>query len=717
MANHFIKPVEHYKRDLDVVNNYKRDMSLFLHKRTGKSLEECVSYVEAQTKPGGKFELKDPQVMCLTRGDNGDRKTEVVGYTDYLDDITRNRRLFSPAMTVYVHPKQKQSVLAEYIEGNIAGRSKVKKEGIEAKMAGNEELAALKENEQTTYKIANNSLSGGQASHHTILYNKSAHSSLTSTCRSATSYGNANNEKFLLGNRHYWAPDVVKANIISIIGHTDYELLQKAIDTYGLVYPSVEQTMDCINYSTDLYWRNQRQSEEIRLLIKGLTDIERASFVYTADLYHLAQFNEDVVRRFLKQLSTKATTPIDNPIPLIDSMDADLTAFVSLLCSKDLAGRTIKDVKKSDPHVSGIIGATVKNIQDCLDEWQLLIRALWVSDNVPASVAYIRNSVRRTAVTSDTDSTIFTVQDWVKWYCGEISFSDEAYAIDYTMVYLSTQSIIHVLALLSTTLGVVEEKLNVLAMKNEYAFPVFSLTSMAKHYYAYMSAREGNVFKELDTEVKGVYLKDSNCPPEIMKEVNKTICGIMDTVMAGKKISINAIYRNIAQIENNILESVKKGDSRFLAGGQVKSANSYVKPSQSPFVHYEMWEEVFAPVYGNAPEPPYRAIKVSLDMKNQTQLWEWVDAIADEGIRERLRTWLKRGNKTGLTSLLLPRPIVEVNGLPKEVIDAMNIRKLIYSTVRPFYLVLESLGVYMVNDHNTRLVSDVVKSWETSSTI
>lgn len=704
--NPFIKPASHYKRDLNVVANYHRDMAMFLHKRTGDPLEQCMQHVLTVTAPEGELPLQHRPVRCLTRKKNGDRKAEVVTFNDYLKDIVENNRLFSPALTVYQHPTEKVSVLAEYIEGNIIGRAKVKEEEKEAEMAGNHELKSQKSNEQTTYKIANNSLSGGQCSPHTILYNKSAHSSLTSTCRSATSYGNANNEKFLCGNRHYWAADVVKANIISIINHTDMVLLQQVVDTYSLVYPSIDDVMGAITYSTNLYWRDAKQVAEIRMLVSGLTDLERAAFLYVGDLYHLAKHNDSVVRTLLGKLSSKATVPAENPDQPIKAMDNDLKAFVSLLCAKELDGQTIKVLRETNPHGYGIMAATAVNVKNVLVEYQLLIDGLWVTDNVPSSVAYIRDSIRRTAVTSDTDSTIFTVQDWVQWYCGEITFDETAMAIDYTMVYLASQAIIHVLAKLSTTLGVVPEKLNVLAMKNEYAFPIFSLTPMAKHYYAYQSAREGNVKKVMDTEIKGVYLKDSNCPPAIMKQVGETINEIMDTVIAGRKVSINKLYAQIGGIEQDIYDTIIKGSSDFLAGAPVNAKDSYSSKGSTPYTHYELWQHVFAPKYGDAPEPPYRAVRVSLDINNRTELAAWLGSLEDQQLAERFREWLKMRGTGAISSLLLPQPIVEHVGVPPEVVAAMNIRKLIYSTVRPFYLVLESLGIYMVNQHNTRLVSD-----------
>lgn len=708
MNNYFLKTHDQYNRDLNVVQNYKDDMSLFLHKRTGKPLSVCKDYIEKQTSKGGKFELKEPDVYCLTRNKKQDRDKDKIPFSDFLRDVKENKRLMAPSMTTYLNPTDKPSILAEYISQNIAGRAKVKTEGIEAKMAGNQVLADIKENEQTTFKIANNSLSGAQASEHCILLNSSAHSSLTSTCRTATSYGNANNEKFLCGNRHYWCADVVKANIISIIRHVDYDLIKKAMDKFNLYYPTAEDTIECIRYSTDLYWRNEVEIKEIFELLQTLEPIERAAFLYVGDLYHLRKYNDGVVRKFIKQLSTKSNTPIEDPSPYLDNIDNDTKAFVSLLSSKELDGLTLKELKDVNWENYCKIGQTVKNIFQCLEDHELIIKAFWVTDNIPASVSYMRESIRRSAVTSDTDSTIFTTQDWVEWYVGEINFSEEANAVSYAIVYLATQAIIHVLAIQSTMMGVVEENLNVLAMKNEYAFPVFFLTSMSKHYYSYMSAREGNVFKEFDTEIKGVYLKDSNCPPEVMAKVKKLICEVMDTVIAGKLISIKYVYEYIANIEKEIIDSVLKGDVRYLSGGNVKDAQSYVNPSSSPYQHYKMWQYVFASTYGDAPPPPYQSVKISLDINNKTQMKQWVDKIKNPTIKENLLSWMREQNKDVISTLMLPKPVVENTGVPKDIIEGLNVRKLVFSITRPFYFILESLGIYMKNDNNTRLVYDYV---------
>lgn len=711
MQNHFVHEPEHYSRDLNILKHYTHDAALYLQKRTGKDFDTCLAWVKKKTHPGSDMGIVDPETLVLTKEKEGQREVGTLPLSHFLQDVEQNQRIISPTMAVYFHPKQKNSLLKDYIGINIKKRAVSKHQMFTAKTEGNTELATFKNNEQKSAKIKNNSLSGAQASAHTILRNKSAHSSLTSTCRSATSYGNANNEKFLMGNRHYWSPDVVKANIISVVRSTDYEAMKLAMDHHGIRHPTVDETMECIRYSTDLYWRNPQQIDDIHRLVERLSDEERSAFVYSGDLHHLAKYNDAVVREMLGKFATPAKDPVDDPDYWIGNMDSDLKVFVSLLgapqlstCSKG----TVQNLKEENPQNYAILAGIAKKVIETLDEYELLIKGLWRVNTLPASVAHIRSSIRRSAVTSDTDSTIFTVQDWTKWYVGQIDFTETSNNIAHTMVYLASQSIIHVLAKLSAGLGVVPEMIHDLNMKNEFSFPVFCLTSMAKHYFAYVSACEGNVYSELDTVVKGVQLKDSNCPPHVMDQFKKTLNWTMDHVMSGEGVPVQELYHRIAVIENGIRQSIVKGGSTYLTSGSIKDAESYANPASSNYMYYGLWQEVFAPKYGDAPEPPYAAIKVMINKKNQTAVREWLNDLKDQELAERFRRYLQRTKRTGVTSMLLPRGVVEVTGLPEEIIQAIDIRGLTMATVRPFYILLESLGIFLMNDNNTKLVSDYV---------
>src|SRR5690606_6303861 len=134
----------------------------------------------------------------------------------------------------------------------------------EARGRGDEALAIAKNGEQTGNKLSNNALSGAHVSASTPLFNKTGHNTLTSTCRVTSGSGNANNEKLLAGNRHYWNYQIALNNIASITTNTDYPLLEAVMQKYQLHYPSVEDTFNVIAYSAKQYMRGEKSFGPIR---------------------------------------------------------------------------------------------------------------------------------------------------------------------------------------------------------------------------------------------------------------------------------------------------------------------------------------------------------------------------------------------------------------------------------------------------------------------
>ena len=705
--NPFLKDPGEYKRDIDILSAYTTDIATYLARMSGDSYETCHAYVVANLGENGQFPFKDPEIRLLVRDKTGDRHLRADTFANYLAEAVNNTQILSPTLAVYEDPHKKKSLLASYIGINLKKRKKFKHEMFVADMENRQASYLYYDNLQNSCKIKNNSLSGAHASPHTILYNKSSHSTLTSSCRSGTSYANAHNEKFLMGNRHYWSPDVVVANILNIVKTTDYAALQRAMDTYQLHYPTVDETMRCITYSTNLYWINKPALMDIERLVTALTPIERAAFVYTADLYHLAKYNDAVVRQFFSDIIVVAQEPVANAKEIMSGLSSDLVAYVSLLCSDLMDGRLLKAVEKETPHDYGRLAATAVNINNTLEKYLPLIEGLWRPNTLPPSVAHISSMVRRCVMVSDTDSTIFSNQYWCEWYRGRIDFSPTSYAIAYTTTYLTSQIVIHLLAMMSANMGVAPDQIHQLTMKNEYFFPTFTITSRAKHYYALVSAREGNVFKKMKLEVKGVEMKSSNAPPQVMRQLEQYIVGLMEATQRDGNLTIDDVIGPVAAIEHEIIDDIKRGGFKFMRLMQIKDPSSYVDGEGStPYMHFKLWQEVFAPKYGSASAPPFPVVKISVSLERRVLLERWLAAMPDQELANRLRQWMQENGKDKIGSFLFPQEILELRGIPTEVIPAIDLRKLIYNVMSPYYLVLESLGIYMVNDNITRLVSD-----------
>jgi hypothetical protein len=709
MSNPFVLAPEEYTRDIDIVKAFVNQNALYLHLETGDPVEECRKFVKDTIRPGAPNGIKDPIIVSLEQTSPGNRERVDRSFLEYIKIVTESERILSPSMVCYEQAAVNKSTSAAYIEGGINERGVAKKEMFVARQQNNHILEYIKDCEQNAKKIGINSVSGMHGFEGNILYVKSGHSSLTSMCRTASGYGNAINERFIGGSRHYWHVDIVIANMLTIMSNTDYDLLQEAVDKYSIHLPTIDQTMECIEWSTRLYWRNAVELARCKSLVEKMSGIQRAAFVYSGDMYHLMKYNEPLVRDFMDSLICPdlSGVVINDPDAVLseNARDPDRAAYVNLLGSVILDGRTRAMLKAEDPEGYLQLARIAQNVGTVILQYSSLIRALWVPKHLPPTVANIRSIIRRVVIAGDTDSTIFTTQLWGEWYTGSSKRSEKSDGIWHTVTYLTTQCIIHVMAQFSGNMGVAPSDIHRLSMKNEYAFPVFSLTSRAKHYYAYMSAREGNVYKEYDHEIKGVALRSSIVPVDIIKRAKELMFEVLTAADNGDQLELRYVYDVIWKFEQEIIASIAKGEPRFLKTGQVKPV--YKNMESSPFQHYNLWETVFAPKYGSTVEPPYSVIKVPLNINNKTEMAEWLLSFGDVEMCQRFSKWMDDRNKDKMSTLLLPTSLLGIRGMPVEIMPAINVRKLTYEILESFYLILESLGVYQIDENFIRLVSDV----------
>lgn len=710
--NPFVLDSSDYKRDINIVKHYVEQQAAFLSVSSGKDIQTCTEFVKKVLRKGGQFEFKDPKVKYLERNEVGDRVEREGTVWGYISESVKNREIIAPTLTTYLHPDEKPSLLSSFLEENVAMRNRAKKAMFEAEVNGDMETYDMKKTEQKNNKLSNNSVSGMHCSPANPIYNETGHSTLTSNCRSTSGYGNANNEKYLAGNRHYYNHHVVLNNIASTITNCDLELIDGVIAKYNLKYPTVEDTLECIKYSTNLYWWEKHYFSKIEDIVSKLTPTQRAAFVYIGDFYHLKKFNETFVRDLLTGVIQKVRGRFNgDPVKFVKSSDEIYVNMAHQICIDEVKGfgKKYHELKEDDVHT---VALTVKNIQDTFVTYADLIKAFWVTTNMPASVAYFPSSVRRAALTSDTDSTIFTVQDWILWYRGFYTMDAGAIALIGALTALASLTIIHVLALMSANFGIVEKHIHRIEMKNEYRFDVFVPTQLGKHYYANMGCQEGNVFEKHKMEIKGVYLKSSNLPASINKRAQEMMKRITDEVMTisdtnPTPIEVKKYIGEVADIERMIISSIKKGETEFLKASSIKDAQSYSKEgNDSPYRHHVFWNEVFGQKYGVVPEPPYSTIKVSSIIENQTDLNNWLATMQDPEIKAKLENWIARTGKSTFGTFNLPSQVLRNTGIPIEISSIINYKKIIIDLCSIFYLILETLGVYLYDDKVARLASE-----------
>jgi hypothetical protein len=705
----FAKKAEEYTRQVDVLNYAITQSAFFLSKMLGQPIDVCREYVKKQLGKDGKFNFNDPKLTFFHRDvlGTGDRSKKETTLSRYIQHTLKNEELLAPTFTSYVHPKKKESLISKYIQRNIKLRSVAKKAMFAAEAVRDFATFVFKKMEQTFRKLGNNAVSGAHVSPSTPIVNPTAHSTLTSTCRSTSGYGNANNEKFLSGNRHYFELDVVLNNITSICSNTDYEKLSALMKRYHLHYPSVDDVMACIQYSAVLYWTNSKWMETIRSYVIKFNELERAAFVYTGDAYHLLKHNPEFMRTFLTKLSSKKSGTLDDPISLLKKMPGSYLNLGHQICRQESVQIEPGNYGKvEDVNKLNTIALTCENIADTIYEYRDLIDTLWMSNNLPASVAHFPSSIRRTALTSDTDSTIFTVQDWVMWYSGGLDFTETSKNIYAAVVFLTSSTITHVLATMSANFGIVTENIFKIAMKSEYSFDVFITTQLGKHYFACISCQEGLVYDKQKWEIKGAQLKSANAPRPVIAAAEEMMKGIINDVQFKQKISLTKWLDFVADQELKIVQSIKGGSMAYFRSTSIKDAKSYTGPSeQSPYANHYLWQDIWAEKYGAMPNPPYSTFKINVTTNSPAKMAAWLKSLEDRELAERFMKYLSANNKKYVATYNLPVDILVTGGIPPEIVEIIDYEKIVVDICGVFYILLESIGYYALGDKVRRLVS------------
>ena len=719
MENYFAFKTEEYERVLNPLDSYVKMQSFYLNKMTGKPIEKCYQFIVNNLKPDGAFPLKDKSVRFLSR-ENKDRVRAMTTILKYIGYARENNYLISPSWTVYYPKHIRPSLYTGYINYESGVRSAYKKAMFIAEQRNDKAKIMFNDGMQSSAKIGINSISGGALDPYTNNHCQSLHPTLTATCGASTSYANLNNEKLLMGNRNYKTYQDTLDNMVVIAMTANYDNLQRAMTAYDLHYPTAQETLDCITKSTRKYWVSPESEYRLFTFIDKLEPIERAAIVYIGDMYHIYKHNPTQAGAFVKGFGRRSYEQPEMEVcdDILKRADGDVQTLAKLVCSDYLMGKTMGDLKEQEPDKYKEVCHTMELLMAHQTEYKDFITGLLRPEvlNPGANLRSMHGLLREAVLTSDTDSTIFTTQYWVKELQGDIGFTPEHYNIGYTMAFLVNKTVYHQLALMCKNLGVANEELHTLSMKNEYYFPVYTLTNSAKHYFAYKSVREGNVYAKMKLEKKGVELRNSKIPKNVMGSFDKWIMSMMDLIIKNGRIKIDELLEIPYKTEMEVRSSILKSEPTYFQTAQVKDRTSYKQGDASSMVkNHLLWESVFSPQYGSAPILPYVALKISTKLTSKAKILDWIHSMENKVLAKRLLDYVNAEEKSNISTIFIPKVVVEAVGIPKEILEVIDMDKQLMNVTSPFYLALESFGFYIRNSHNSQMIYNYVPNYVATS--
>lgn len=695
MLNVFFKENEDYSNQLNPVKGYLEQLTQFI------ATKKSIPIEEAKTKAIEflKCHFKDKAIKYFERKENGDRIVKNGTLLGYMKENIKDNNILAPTFTSYMNSSVKKSILSEFVFINVKRRSAAKEVAQKAKAEGNEIIYNSKNNLQVQMKTYNNALSGSFAQEACILHNPTAHSTMTSITRTITSISNACNEKALSGNRYYPRPIDVLNNIVYITTYANLTALTEVVNKYGLHIPTIDEVVSVLKRSSNLYFKDDAYyNKHIIPYLEKLPKIQLAGICYYGDLYHLRKFNDSFMRSLIKELITPddAGMVVLEDFSAINKIPKALLYFTHHLFFSKLKGKG-KDygVMNKEGLVSGII-KTAENLTNTFMRYKDFFNTFFMTEYFPGNSHRLKYMRRKEVVLSDTDSTCFTLDEWVIWYKGRFWIDDESIALAGSLSYIASQSIVNQLAILSKNMNVEVPLLKALEMKNEFLWLCIAPAEVSKHYYAYTSICEGNVYKEPSMEIKGAHLRNSAVPPDIIAKGNELMKYIVSSVSNNESVKLHYVIKTVIDIENEIIESISSGKTKFLKKSKIKEKTAYSKNEfESPYQRHKFWIDIFAPKYGNTLTPPYDVVKIPTTITSKTALNNWINSIEDQGIRMRLIDWLTVHKKKDLPTIYLNEMYVEGHGIPKELAPIIDLKRIVLDVTLQQRLIIETLGVML----------------------
>jgi hypothetical protein len=241
-----------------------------------------------------------------------------------------------------------------------------------------------------------------------------------------------------------------------------------------------------------------------------------------------------------------------------------------------------------------------------------------------------------------------------------------------------------------------ERQETLMIMKNEYWYPFMIVYEIKKTYAGVMLIKEGNVLKKPKLDIKGVNLKGSTFPGIVQKFVEDRVVSIKPG------LKIRELIDTTCSIERDIFKDLVAGQFNYLKVTPVRLLKDYINDQaaeKTSYFYYRFWQEVFAPKYGDLALPG-KFYNIPLLSFTDTA----VDQITqiDKAVGERLKKFLannKNPNFIVINNLL--------KSVPEELIVVMDIRKIITSVVKPFYITLRQFAVPVWFESKDFLLSDI----------
>ena len=662
----------------------------YLKRMTGYKDEEKIRKFVAETF---QERYQGKRVVYVKSPSPGNEEEKEDDFYTFLSSL--KSKLIVPSGSIYKPSIEKPSFIAQMVVDKLKERKKVKKKQLEAEAVGDDLEAKRCWYQQATIKINCNSLPGGFGSAHNIFYDKPGYNAITSPARCMIMRAYTVAEQLLGGNFAWFSEEELLNHVIlNLRVRPSDEQIQKVINRYKLKMPT---RMELIDFYTDTLTRYCPTCKltEVDKLISTISDIEVAFLFYYCNLRHIMWYNNDVFKGYIKYVFDVSKVVLDNNVTADDifKQDETILAITTVGLAKEFNNYSIKTIVEEHQELIPKVVAYCKSIEKKMHMLDLLFDTFVNTDADIPEIHRKNMAWRNTVIISDTDSEIFTAAEWDDWYRGGIHYNltEESYQITSLVIYWLHHSVRHACYRFSVIHGVSPEHRRVLAMKNEFLYPIMILFNIKKTYAGIQTVKEGVMLPHPAADIKGQTLRGSSICSTSLDFIQKFIENdVLYPAMEGK-LSANELIDKVLGWEHHIHDSITKGETEFLQVTSLKYKEDYKNPeSTAVYVAWTYWQKVFANKYGDV-QPPAKVVYIPMYQPTQGYFNELEKM--DKSIHKATLAYLQKYKKFPNYVVINPAN----NTIPKEIVPLIDTKKIIFHNCEPLYRVLNKLNIGVIH--------------------
>jgi hypothetical protein len=272
-----------------------------------------------------------------------------------------------------------------------------------------------------------------------------------------------------------------------------------------------------------------------------------------------------------------------------------------------------------------------------------------------------------------------------------------------TMAFIITNMMQAVLQRYTKDANIPKDYRHFINIKNEFLMSRVVLAAKKKRYFSSIRLREGDEIYPEKIDIKGHDFMKSTATEETK---NKFMNIIKKRIISSKDINVVKILNDIEDFENEIIQSLKDGEKKYLIPVSVKELEAYAEPLRMQGVRAVIcWNYIYPDIEIDLPTK-VDIVKLTLtEDKNLERLKRDFPDIFKIVDKKILNNHDKRIADKGLAVIAIPR---NIDKIPDWIIPFIDYDTISYNVLNKFYPVLESLGLDTIKTSKKEYFSNIL---------